>query len=102
MALSQLLRHDALKQGVSIAQDGFASWEQISTLPRFASVDYTQVERVVADNAKQRFMLKTDAPNGRKLIRCNQGHSFPDGTIDSERLLTPITLATAHNYPFVV
>lgn len=55
---------------------------------------------VTADNEKQRFSMKPADPNAAPaesdpaywLIRANQGHSIP---LDSESLLTPITLATA-------
>jgi 2'-phosphotransferase len=103
MALSQLLRHTALNKGVAIAPDGFAYWDDVAKLKQFAGVEYyPQIERIVADNNKQRFMLKTDPTSGKKSIRCNQGHSFPEGTIDPDKLLTPITAATVADYPFVV
>lgn len=102
-ALTQLLRHGALQQGIQLTTDGFADWDQMrATLPQFAYVEFSTVERIVKQCSKQRFMLKTDPTSGKRLIRCNQGHSFPLGVIAAEQLLTPLTLKDVHRYPFVV
>lgn len=102
-ALTQLLRHDAIKKGIHLTTDGFADWDQIrEKLNQFSLVEFSTVERIVKKCRKQRFMLKTDPITAKRFIRCNQGHTLPHGVIIDEHLLTPLTLKDVNRYPFVV
>ncbi|OAF58139.1 hypothetical protein VC83_05319 [Pseudogymnoascus destructans] len=110
-ALSKLLRHDAVKAGLELDEEGFAGVGEALQWPRLKSlkVTFADILTAVTDNSKQRFALKLNprlAPSPSPdsttpsdwLIRANQGHSI---TIDSSALLTPITLE-ADNIPPVV
>ncbi|KFZ01357.1 hypothetical protein V501_10044, partial [Pseudogymnoascus sp. VKM F-4519 (FW-2642)] len=110
-ALSKLLRHDAVKAGLELDDEGFAGVGEVLQWNRLKSlkVTFADILTAVSDNSKQRFALK---PNPRLvplpeptsttpsdwLIRANQGHSI---AVDSSALLTPITLE-ADNIPPVV
>lgn len=72
--LSLVLRHDPAAAGVQLDEAG---WVEIDALIAGAArhrmqFDRTDLERVVANNAKQRFAI---SPDGRR-IRANQGHSI--------------------------
>ena len=97
-----ILRHGCLENGIAIALDGFAYWDDILKRKEFKDLTPSQIKQIVADDSKQRFMLKTDPITGMMMIRCNQGHSFPEGTIDPGKLLTLITVITVDKYPIVV
>jgi 2'-phosphotransferase len=101
-ALVRILRHKALEAGIPIGPDGFVYWVDILKLGQFKGLTGSQIEWIVDKDSKQRFMLKTDPNTETMMIRCNQGHSFPEGTIDPDKLLTQITAATVANYLFVV
>ncbi|OBT87829.1 hypothetical protein VE02_02138 [Pseudogymnoascus sp. 03VT05] len=110
-ALSKLLRHDAVKAGLELDDEGFAGvgevlqWNRLKPL----KVTFDDILTSVSDNSKQRFALKlnhrltpppepTSTTPSDWLIRANQGHSI---AIESSALLTPITLE-ADNIPPVV
>ncbi|OBT42094.1 hypothetical protein VE00_06531 [Pseudogymnoascus sp. WSF 3629] len=110
-ALSKLLRHDAVKAGLELDDEGFAGVGKVLQWPRLKSlkVTFADILTSVSDNSKQRFALKlnprlTPSPSPDSttpsdwLIRANQGHSI---AVDSSALLTPITLE-ADNIPPVV
>ncbi|OBT62642.1 hypothetical protein VE03_07514 [Pseudogymnoascus sp. 23342-1-I1] len=110
-ALSKLLRHDAVKAGLELDDEGFAGVGEVLQWNRLKSlkVTFDDILTAVSDNSKQRFALKpnprlTPAPSPTSttpsdwLIRANQGHSI---AIESSALLTPITLE-ADNIPPVV
>ena len=90
--LSKILRHTALEQGLALKPDGFALVEDVLRLPGFQGVDEDMVRRVVQDNDKQRFALRT-AADGRLEIRANQGHTVD--VVRDEELLERLTDATA-------
>lgn len=74
-ALSWLLRHGALKEGLEISADGFVDVSQIlksNTFKNKYSVD--DILRVVTNNDKQRFLTRR-IDTGLQ-IRANQGHSI--------------------------
>ncbi|KFX98824.1 hypothetical protein V490_02092, partial [Pseudogymnoascus sp. VKM F-3557] len=111
-ALSKLLRHDAVKAGLELDDEGFASVDQVLQWNRLKSlkVTFDDILTSVSDNSKQRFALKlnprlTPAPAPTSttpsdwLIRANQGHSI---AIESSALLTPITLEADNIPPIVV
>mmetsp|Transcript_14781 Transcript_14781/g.29925 ORF Transcript_14781/g.29925 Transcript_14781/m.29925 type:complete len:448 (-) Transcript_14781:286-1629(-) len=90
-ALSTLLRHKAITDGVPITSDG---WVAVSDAIQWVSRRHRgfteeDVARVVTNNDKQRFSLRTR--DHRAEIRANQGHSMTEITID----MTELSLATA-------
>ncbi|KAJ9577363.1 hypothetical protein L9F63_006043, partial [Diploptera punctata] len=73
--LSWLLRHGAVKEGLTIGSDGFVDVSEIlqhKSLRGRCNIE--DIERIVADNKKQRFTLRTEP---HLQIRANQGHSIP-------------------------
>ncbi|KFY85871.1 hypothetical protein V500_08069 [Pseudogymnoascus sp. VKM F-4518 (FW-2643)] len=110
-ALSKLLRHDAVKAGLELDDEGYAGVGEVLQWNRLKSlkVTFDDILASVSDNSKQRFALKLNprlspAPKPTSttpsdwLIRANQGHSI---AVESSALLTPITLE-ANNIPPVV
>ena len=91
-ALSTLLRHKAVTDGVTITSDG---WVTVSDALRWVKKRHRgfteeDVVQMVAGNDKQRFSLRT-RDDGCTEIRANQGHSMPEIAVD----MTELTLATA-------
>ncbi|XP_062503092.1 tRNA 2'-phosphotransferase 1-like [Corticium candelabrum] len=75
-SLSYILRHGAEKEGIRLDEGGFAFVDDILARPHLKRFTFTDVERVVADNDKQRFSLIIDKDTGRSKIRANQGHTL--------------------------
>ncbi|XP_076015643.1 tRNA 2'-phosphotransferase 1 isoform X2 [Genypterus blacodes] len=73
--MSYALRHGADQMGLHMETDGFLFVEELLAHPQFRSYSLEDVERVVADNDKQRFKLRPHPEDGRLQIRANQGHS---------------------------
>lgn len=71
-ALSYVLRHGAVAEGLPMGPDGFVPLGALLRLRRFAAVSERDVRRVVAADPKGRFELSPDPPR----IRANQGHSL--------------------------
>ncbi|KAM3070264.1 tRNA 2'-phosphotransferase [Clarireedia jacksonii] len=110
-ALSKLLRHAALDEGLELDAEGFARLDSVLQWPRLKSLNVTfeDIRTAVNDNAKQRFSMKPNpslatppSPASENpadwVIRANQGHSI---AVDSAALLVPITLE-ADNIPETV
>ncbi|KFX98775.1 hypothetical protein O988_04216, partial [Pseudogymnoascus sp. VKM F-3808] len=59
-ALSKLLRHDAVKAGLELDDEGFASVDQVLQWNRLKSlkVTFDDILTSVSDNSKQRFAIK--------------------------------------------
>ncbi|KAL4622965.1 tRNA 2'-phosphotransferase 1 isoform X1 [Arapaima gigas] len=74
-ALSFVLRHGAAQMGLNMNSDGFLLVEDLLAHPQFHSFSLEDIERVVANNDKQRFKLRRRPSNGQLEIRANQGHS---------------------------
>ncbi|BGP55214.1 hypothetical protein JCM8202_003782 [Rhodotorula sphaerocarpa] len=77
--LSYILRHGASKEGLKLRPDGFVRVEDLMKRPKLKGCDMETLERIVRDNAKQRFTLQAE-PTGENgveelWIRANQGHS---------------------------
>lgn len=91
--LAFLLRHDAVRRGLPVRPDGYVLLELVlAQTDLFAGVDRAQVERVVANNGKQRFALAV-LDDGRVYVRANQGHSHGvGGQLDETELLLPLEL----------
>nr|CAD7403742.1 unnamed protein product [Timema poppensis] len=75
--LSWSLRHGAEKEGLDITDDGFINVSDLLNHRLFRG-KYTleDIQRVVAENNKQRFYLQTNQDGGILRIRANQGHSI--------------------------
>ncbi|GAA5966302.1 hypothetical protein JCM8115_004821 [Rhodotorula mucilaginosa] len=77
--LSYILRHGAAKEGLKLRPDGFVRVEDLMKRPKLKGCDMETLERIVRDNAKQRFTLQAEptGPDGADelWIRANQGHS---------------------------
>ena len=73
--LSRVLRHDPASIGLTLDAQGWADVDALLSGAKRAGVPLTPelLQRVVAENDKQRFSLSAD---GRR-IRANQGHSIP-------------------------
>lgn len=69
--LSYLLRHAPYEAGLTLENGG---WVPLEPVLRHLRVSREQVERVVAENDKGRFSLRSDQFHGVK-VRANQGHS---------------------------
>lgn len=75
-SLSYILRHGAAKEDIQIDEGGFAFVDDILARPNLRRFTSADVERVVANNDKQRFAMTTDSVTGRLKIRANQGHTM--------------------------
>ncbi|GAA6027521.1 hypothetical protein JCM8097_007903 [Rhodosporidiobolus ruineniae] len=77
--LSYILRHGAQKEGLKLRPDGFVRVDDLMKRPKLKGCDTETLERIVRDNAKQRFSLRPEptGENGAEelWIRANQGHS---------------------------
>ncbi|GAA5848480.1 hypothetical protein JCM9279_006578 [Rhodotorula babjevae] len=77
--LSYILRHGASKEGLTLRPDGFVRVDDLMKRPKLKGCDLETLERIVRDNAKQRFSIRaepTGADGAEELwIRANQGHS---------------------------
>lgn len=73
--LSLILRHHPGAIGLELDEGGWADVEDLLHKAETAGrpIDRSTLERVVAENDKQRFAF---SPDGRR-IRANQGHSIP-------------------------
>ncbi|GAA5849510.1 hypothetical protein JCM8547_000480 [Rhodosporidiobolus lusitaniae] len=77
--LSYILRHGAEKEGLKLRPDGFVRVEDLMKRPKLKGCDLETLERIVRENAKQRFTMRAE-PTGEDgqeelWIRANQGHS---------------------------
>jgi 2'-phosphotransferase len=91
-ALSRLLRHAAIEEGVPITSDGWMkAADAIAHLNRGKKrFSEEMLGRVIEGNDKQRFGLRRGT-HGAVEIRANQGHSMPGIVVD----MTELTVATA-------
>lgn len=86
-SLSWLLRHGACEEGFKLSPEGYVKVEDILQHKKFkGKCKVEDIQRVVEQNAKQRFSLTTR--NGCLEIKANQGHSIKSVTTAG---LTPIT-----------
>lgn len=77
-ALSYLLRHGALKEGLPIQADGFINLNSILSHSemRRRDVQMSDIQRVVQNNNKNRFTLLREGDAWK--IKANQGHSLKE------------------------
>ncbi|UJR25689.1 hypothetical protein I4U23_007040 [Adineta vaga] len=89
-ALSWLLRHAVIKEGLQFQADGYVFVDDILRHPSFAN-KYTieDVHVCVEQNEKKRFGLKIDELTGKEMIRAHQGHSIEEANIDMREITDP-------------
>lgn len=83
-ALSKILRHSAVERGLTVSEGGWVRVEQLMTLPELRKTTLEKLMVVVRRDQKGRFAMKQTERGW--VIRANQGHSFPTGTISSQQL----------------
>lgn len=72
--ISLILRHKPETIGISLDEHGWASVEElIAGVNKTHHLDMETLERIVAEDEKQRYSFNED----KSLIRANQGHSIP-------------------------
>lgn len=72
--ISLILRHKPESIGISLDEHGWASVDElIAGVNKTHSLDMEILERIVAEDEKQRYSFNED----KTLIRANQGHSIP-------------------------
>lgn len=94
--LSYILRHGAVKKGLSIRSDGFINLQEV--LREIPGCTIDDVKRIVATNDKQRFAL--DSFNNVLMIRANQGHTIARVDSLDVKLLTGISFDIIHGTHF--
>lgn len=73
--LSYLLRHGAVKEGLSIKEDGFISIDQLLS-EKLQGYTLEDIKEVVETNDKKRFIIREN--NGILEIKATQGHSIKE------------------------
>ncbi|XP_046816224.1 tRNA 2'-phosphotransferase 1 [Vespa crabro] len=71
--LSYLLRHGAIREGLSIRTDGFSPIDQLLS-EKLQGYTLEDIKKVVETNDKKRFILREN--NGNWEIKATQGHSI--------------------------
>ena len=75
--MSMVLRHHPDRAGLKLDKNGWADVQEliagINKSGKGRAIDMATLERIVADNDKQRYSFNDD----RTKIRANQGHSIP-------------------------
>ncbi|KAG0071422.1 hypothetical protein BGZ89_010644 [Linnemannia elongata] len=75
-ALSWLLRHNAVSQGIAIRPDGYVKITAVLGHPKFKDFTLDDIIKVVDTNEKKRFETLEDAQGQKEYIRAVQGHSI--------------------------
>ncbi|XP_032454903.1 tRNA 2'-phosphotransferase 1 [Nasonia vitripennis] len=90
--LSYLLRHAAVKKGFNIRPDGFIPVQEI--LKETPGCTVKDIERVVANNDKQRFTLSSF--DNVLMIKANQGHTISQVDSLNLKLLDSVDFDIVH------
>ncbi len=86
--ISLILRHKPETIGIALDEHGWANVEElIEGVSKTHKLDMETLERIVAEDAKQRYSFNED----KTLIRANQGHSIPVD-VELEEVVPPETL----------
>lgn len=94
-ALSYVLRHGAVKEGIPIQADGYVSVQDLLKRPQFQNCTLEQIQHVVDNNDKKRFTLTNfGAPKGW-MIKANQGHSIEVEDLSLQLITDPKDLPVA-------
>eukprot|EP01095_Lingulamoeba_sp_RSL-Kostka_P002233 TRINITY_DN1309_c4_g1_i1.p1 TRINITY_DN1309_c4_g1~~TRINITY_DN1309_c4_g1_i1.p1 ORF type:complete len:254 (-),score=76.69 TRINITY_DN1309_c4_g1_i1:206-967(-) len=83
-ALTSILRHNALKERLSIDDRGFIKVDDILKHHRFKKLDVETLRDIVESCSKQRFYI--EVRNDGEYIRANQGHSMKHIQVDLEEI----------------
>ncbi|KAG0377120.1 tRNA 2'-phosphotransferase 1 [Mortierella sp. AD032] len=75
-ALSWLLRHNAVSQGIAIRPDGYVKITAVLGHPKFKDFTLEDIISVVNTNEKKRFEILENAEGQKEYIRAVQGHSI--------------------------
>ncbi|KAF9083399.1 tRNA 2'-phosphotransferase 1 [Mortierella sp. GBA35] len=75
-ALSWLLRHNAVSQGIVIRPDGYVKITDVLGHPKFKQFTLDDIIQVVDTNEKKRFEILENDNGEREYIRAVQGHSI--------------------------
>ncbi|KAF9154260.1 tRNA 2'-phosphotransferase 1 [Linnemannia schmuckeri] len=75
-ALSWLLRHNAVSQGIAIRPDGYVKITAVLGHPKFKDFTLDDIIKVVDTNEKKRFEILENAEGQKEYIRAVQGHSI--------------------------
>ena len=96
-AMSYILRHGALKEGMPMADDGTIAVDALLAHKRLRGATIDDVRAVVANNDKQRFVLAQDADTGEWRVKAAQGHSMRlAGVQDSLEEMDEVACASYH------
>ena len=80
--LTKCLRHNAVKQGLSIDENG---WVEVAELLKiYSSLSMEMLLYIVDSCRKKRFSMRQEGDIW--FIRCNQGHSIPHVRINMEEI----------------
>lgn len=86
--ISLILRHKPETIGIALDEHGWANVEElIEGVTKTHKLDMETLERIVAEDEKQRYSFNED----KTLIRANQGHSIPVD-VELEEVVPPETL----------
>eukprot|EP00941_MAST-03F_sp_MAST-3F-sp1_P005370 g5370.t1 len=100
--LTKLLRHNAVRRGLKVREDGYVHLTDIQKLDGMQAATEDVIREIVAEDNKQRFGLREENVGEKKeskeekfelLIRANQGHTMR--CVKESALLTPITDSSA-------
>jgi putative RNA 2'-phosphotransferase len=95
--IALILRHKPEVIGISLDEHGWASVpELIAGVSRTRHLDMAILERIVAEDEKQRYAFNSD----KTLIRANQGHSVPVD-VELEEVVPPEILYHGTGEKFV-
>ncbi|XP_005183157.1 tRNA 2'-phosphotransferase 1 [Musca domestica] len=90
--LSWLLRHGLKKEGFQIQPDGFIRVDDLLKHPNYCrDFSLSTLQKIVEQDAKQRYTLRQNPLQGYWEIRANQGHSLDE--IQSDQCLQLINNA---------
>lgn len=72
--ISLILRHKPETIGITLDEHGWANVDELIVgIAKFQPIDMVMLEKIVAEDEKQRYSFNDD----KTLIRANQGHSVP-------------------------
>lgn len=72
--ISLILRHKPETIGITLDEHGWANVDELlAGISKTTSIDMNLLEKIVAEDEKQRYSFNKD----KTLIRANQGHSIP-------------------------
>ncbi|CAH2041218.1 unnamed protein product, partial [Iphiclides podalirius] len=100
-SLSWLLRHGAIKEGLALSHEGYLPVEELLQHKIFkGKYVIADIERVVANNDKQRFKLRWNTDKNILEIKANQGHTIKVDDTDLVPILEPKYKTVVHGTYF--